>query len=68
MESVAEALNLGYTPPMFLVYFPKEMEKKLDTLERQYQNKDPKEIKETVYKVVRRGGDYDLFVVSQILK
>ena len=68
VEAVAEALNLGYTPPMFIVFFPKELEKKLDTLERQYQNKDPKEIRETVYKVVRRGGEYDLTVVNQILK
>ncbi len=68
VEAVSDALNLGYVPPMFLVYFPKKLEQKLDLLERQYQNKDPKQIRETVYKVVRRGGEYDLYVLNQILK
>jgi hypothetical protein len=68
VEAVAEALGLGYTPPVFFARFPREFEEKLDKLERQYQNKDPKEIKETVYKVVRRSGEYDLYVVNQILR
>lgn len=68
VEAVADAFNLGYVPPMFLVYFNKELEKKLDTLERQYQNRDPREIRETVYRVVRRGGSFDLIVINQILK
>jgi hypothetical protein len=68
IEAISEALNIGSPPPVIFVKFPKELEVKLDKLERQFQNRDPKDIKETVYKVVRRGGEYDLFVVNQILR
>ncbi|CAN5619144.1 hypothetical protein BH11PLA2_BH11PLA2_19350 [soil metagenome] len=68
VEAVAEALSLGYTPPVFFAYFPKSLEEKLDKLERQHANKDPKDVKETVFKVVRRGGEYDLFVTNQIMR
>lgn len=68
VEAVAQALNLGYTPPMFIVFFPKPLEAKLDKLEREYRGRDPKDIKETVYKVVRKGGEYDLFVIDQKTK
>lgn len=68
VEAVAEALGLDYTPPMFIVFFAKELEAKLDKLERQFQNKDPKEIRETTFRVIRRGGEYDLMVTGQVLK
>jgi hypothetical protein len=68
VASVAEALGLNYTPPMFMVYFPKSFEMKLEKLEREYNGKESKQIKETIFRVIKSGGGFDLNVIGQTLR
>ncbi|MBX3399877.1 MAG: hypothetical protein KF873_14125 [Gemmataceae bacterium] len=68
VESVAKALKLTFTPKSFFAYFPRELEEKLAALEKNYQNKNPEQIRSTAFKVIVRGGNYDFIVVEQKLR
>ncbi|QEL17201.1 hypothetical protein [Limnoglobus roseus] len=65
VQSVGEALKLNFKPAEFYVYFPAELEEKLASLERNYGNKTPEQIRSTTFKVVIRGGSYDFIVTDQ---
>lgn len=68
VEAVAQALQLDYTPVAFLAYFPREIEDKLAGMEKAYRGKPIESIKQTTFKVVMKGGKYDLIVTDQILR
>ncbi len=68
VEMVAKALKLTFTPRSFFAYFPRELEEKLAALEKNYQNKNPEQIRSTAFKVIVRGGNYDFIVVEQKLR
>ncbi len=68
VENVAKALKLTFTPRSFFAYFPRELEEKLSALEKNYQNKQPEQIRSTAFKVIVRGGSYDFVVVEQKLR
>lgn len=68
VESVARALKLTFMPKSFFAYFPRELEEKLAALEKNYQNKQPEQIRSTAFKVIVRGGSYDFIVVEQKLR
>ena len=52
----------------FWAFFPTQIEQKLATLEKTYNNKRSEDIEETVFQVLMRGGQYDVVVVRQTLK
>ena len=68
VEAVSQALQLDYTPVAFLAYFPREIEDKLAGMEKAYRGKPIESIKQTTFKVVMKGGKYDLIVTDQILR
>jgi hypothetical protein len=68
VESVSKALKLTFKPRSFFAYFPRELEEKLAALEKNYQNKNPEQIRSTAFKVIVRGGSYDFIVVEQKLR
>ncbi len=46
----------------------KTIDQKLAALEKNYQNKQPEQIRSTAFKVIVRGGSYDFVVVEQKLR
>ena len=68
VEVVGETLQLDFKPVMFIAYFPRDFEEKLAGLEKGYKGKQPEKIKQTTFKVVMKGGKYDLIVTDQILR
>lgn len=66
IEAVSDALKLGYLPPVFLVYFPRDLEEKLSKLETNYRGIAAENIKQTTFRVILRGGAYDLVVTDQV--
>lgn len=69
VDAVIEALGItDYKPVSFFAFFPKEVEEKMAALEKSYRNKDSKTIKSTKYKVIVKGGSYELIVTEQIMK
>ena len=65
---VSEALNLDFTPKVFMAFFPRDLEDKLSRMERGYQNRRSEDIDETVFEVIFRGGKYEMIVASQKIK
>jgi hypothetical protein len=55
-------------PKAFWAFFPKEVEEKLAHLEKGYRNRRPEDIEETVYRVIIRGGSFEVVVGDQIAK
>jgi hypothetical protein len=65
---VSQALNLDFTPKLFLAFFPRELEDRMSRMERGHQNRRSEDIEETVFEVIVRGGKYEIVVASQKLK
>jgi hypothetical protein len=65
---VAQTLGLNFKPHAFWAYFPRDLEDKLATLEKNYQNKPAEQIKQTTFRVILRGGQYDFAVIGQVLR
>jgi hypothetical protein len=57
---MAQALRLPHAPPYFVAFFPPELEKRLRELEQQAYSGDENRIVETHFRVVNRGGVYDV--------
>jgi hypothetical protein len=68
VKAVGVALKLTFVPRSFFAYFPRELEEKLSSLEKNYQNKPAEQIRKTVFKVIMRGGKYDFVVTDQQLR
>jgi hypothetical protein len=69
VDAVCDELGIrGYTPNMFMAFFPKDLEKKMADLEVAYRNKRPEDIRQTKFKVLMRGGAFDLIVTDQQYK
>ncbi|MGL6097958.1 MAG: hypothetical protein ACRC7O_19420 [Fimbriiglobus sp.] len=69
VAQVSAELGLAQTKPhMFWAFFPKVLEDQLAKKEREYQNRSPDSVSETVFQVVQKGGRFDLDVVRQTLK
>lgn len=69
VQSISEALGIkDFVPSMFMAIFPRKLEEKMADLEVRYRNKRPEDIRQTKYKVLMRGGEFDLIVVDQQYK
>jgi hypothetical protein len=58
VDSLARALGLFARPPHIVAFFPEKLEKELLQKELQYGGKREEDIKETRFRVVRRGRTY----------
>jgi hypothetical protein len=65
VRSLSTALRLPYQPPHIVAFFPLELEKKLLDRELKYRGKKEEQIKETRFKVERKGSGYEPYVASQ---
>lgn len=70
VKDVAAVLNIPGNPPpkVFWAFFPKELEEELARKETAYRNRRSEDIEETIYRVVVRGGNYELIVDDQKVK
>jgi hypothetical protein len=70
VKDVAAALNIPGNPPpkVFWAFFPKELEEELARKETNYRNRRSEDIEETIFRIVVRGGNYDLIVDDQKVK
>jgi hypothetical protein len=67
-ESVGELcryMGIHPVPPRLIAYMTEEMEAKLLQLELNYKGRDEDKIKETVFKIIPRGGRYEPQVREQ---
>jgi hypothetical protein len=63
---VARALGLGFDPPNFIAFFPKEIEEELASKERAYRGRKEGEIFSTKFKILIRDGKPSITVIDQI--
>jgi hypothetical protein len=68
VQEVATALNIKEQPNCFWAYFPKSLEHELARKEEAYHGRRAEEIAETVFQVIVREGNAEVFVTSQKLK
>jgi hypothetical protein len=68
VASLARALGLRFSPREVYVFFPAELEAKLLKLELDYRGRREEQIKETRFRIERRGGLYEPVVVAQEYK
>ena len=65
---VADALELGFRPPHFIAFFPKDIEEELAKKERTFHNRNANEIISTTFRVLVRDGKYTITVTDQAVK
>jgi hypothetical protein len=65
-EKVAHALGHDFSPPLFIAFFPKEIEEELAAKEKGFRGRKEGEIFSTKFKVVIRDGSWTAQVVDQI--
>jgi hypothetical protein len=68
VEAVAGNLGLDFKPTLFFAFLPKELEPELARKEKEYRNRLPSEIAETVFRVTLRDGKVEIVVVEQTPK
>ena len=68
VQGVAGALGLDFTPKTFWAFFPKGLEDELARKETNYRNRRSEDIEETIFRVVVRGGEYEVVVDEQKVK
>lgn len=70
VRDVAAVLGLETTPPpkTFWAFFPKSLEEELARKETAYRNRRSEDIEETIFRVVVRGGNFELVVDEQRVK
>ena len=64
-DSIASALKLGFSPPFFIAFFPKDIEEELAKKEREYRGRKESEIFSTKFKILIRDGKPSITVVDQ---
>lgn len=65
-SKVAKALGLNFNPPLFIAFFPKDVEEELAAKERAFRKRKESDIFSTKFKVIIRDGSYSITVVDQI--
>ena len=68
VAALARALGIKEPPPHVVAFFPEKLEKELLQKERKYRGRKEDEIKDTKFKVIQRGGKYEVEVTGQTLK
>lgn len=68
VKGIAGAIGLDFMPKTFWAFFPKSVEEDLAAKEKNYRNRRPEDIAETVFKVTIRGGSYSIVVDDQKVK
>jgi hypothetical protein len=63
---IAAALGLDYSPPLFIAFFPKDIEDQLAAKERTYRGLSEDRIASTKFKILMRDGKPTITVVDQI--
>lgn len=63
--SLAQTLQLDFTPTVFFAIFSRELEEELAAKEVAYRNRRPEDIEVTVFRVTVRGGSYSIVVDEQ---
>jgi hypothetical protein len=65
-QKLAAALGLDFSPPLFIAFFPKEIEEELAAKERAFRGRKESEIFSTKFKILMRDGRPFITVVDQI--
>jgi hypothetical protein len=65
-RKVVEALGHDFGPPLFIAFFPKEVEEELAAKEKQFRGRKEGEIFSTKFKIMIRDGKWAATVVEQI--
>ncbi len=69
IRGVCQALHVSPIPPHMIAFLPLDLEDKMLKLELAFKSaKSEDDIQQTQFKVVSRGGGYDVIVISQRLK
>lgn len=68
VTAVSQTLGLDFTPKTFFAMFSKNMETQLANLETGFRNRRAEDIEETVFRVIVRGGSYEVVVDEQKVK
>ena len=63
---VAATLGLNFEPPLFVAFFPKDIEEELAAKERAWRGRKEDQIFSTKFKVLVRDGKFTITVVDQI--
>ncbi len=63
---VAGTLGLNFEPPLFVAFFPKDVEEELAAKERNYRGRKEDQIFSTKFKILIRDGKYTIQVMDQI--
>ena len=64
--NLTRAMGLGFDAPMFIAFFPAEIEERMASLEREFRKRQESEIFETKFKVLLRDGKPEITVVEQV--
>jgi hypothetical protein len=68
VRAVMSTLGLQMTPSHFVAFMPEKLEAELADKELKFMGRKEEQIFETRFKVIRKGGTYDVIVVSQAPK
>jgi len=63
---IAKTLGLDFEPPVFIAFFPKDIEEELAAKERAYRNRKESEIFSTKFKILVRDNKPVIAVIDQI--
>jgi len=62
---VAETIGLEFGPPLFIAFFPKDIEEELASKERNYRGRKEGEIFSTKFRILIRDGQPSITVIDQ---
>ncbi|MBN9517333.1 hypothetical protein J0H58_02255, partial [bacterium] len=68
VAGVCGALGVSEPVRSFWAFFPRELEGELSRKELNYRNRRSEDIEETIFRVIVRGGSYEVVVVDQTAK
>jgi hypothetical protein len=73
VKEVIDSLGIGASvrggdPKAFWAFFPKALEEELARKETNYRNRRAEDIEETVFRIIIRGGSYEIVVEDQVRK
>lgn len=68
VEGVRSALRVTQPAQSFWAFFPRGLEDELSRKELSYRNRRSEDIEETIFRVIVRGGNYEVVVVGQTPK
>lgn len=68
VRAICDELGVKENAKVFFAYFPKEMEGELSRKEIGFRNRRPEDVEETIFRVVVKGGSYEIVVDDQKAK